>query len=101
MTGSTFFKDRKIKTQQKIIDDLQIENKQLKEELIKLQNQYDIDKQEILIVQKQKEEYKNLLEQLKEAQREYKELIQEVSVLKTQYDKKMKNFLKEIKKASK
>lgn len=105
MKEVTIFKDRKIKTQQKIIDNLKAENSALKEELDLLKveleleknipkDTYESAKKLITETQLKKSEYEKLIEQAKNAKQEYDKLSKELKELKAQYNKEMKKFFK-------
>lgn len=100
MANTTFFKDRKIKNQQKTIERLQAENRQLKEKFTLLKDEYEDAKQVIDVAQIAKDEYEELIIQTKETKQRYEQLVREVEVLKAQYNKKMNNFIKELRRES-
>lgn len=108
MKEVTIFKDRKIKTQQQIIDGLKEENQKLKEELELCQAElefeinlphdgYESAKKLIIETQEKKAEYEKLIEQAKKAKQKYEKLTQEMKELKVQYTKEMKSFFRGVK----
>ena len=102
------FKDQKIKTQQKIIENLKSENQSLKEELetIKLELElekntpkqgYNTAKELMADLIKKKELYEELLKNTKIIMANYKEKEKEMNELKIKFHKEMKNLIKDIK----
>lgn len=106
------FKDQKIKTQQKIIEKLKLENQSLKEELetVKLELElekntpkqgYDTAKELMADLVKKKELYENLIEETKDIMQTYKAKEKEINELKVKFHKEMKNLLKDIRNTTK
>lgn len=101
-------KDKKIKIQQCIIEDLKAENKKLTEELELLKadlefeknfknKEYDTAKDLIVELNKEKAIYEDLIQKANLARDKYKEKEKEINELKVKYSKEMKNLLKDIK----
>lgn len=104
--------EKKVKLQQKIIDDLQHEKETLKEENDKLSVDLELEKilpkeayervtQLINELEDRKSEYEALIENVKEIQSEYKDKLKEIKTLRTRYKKDMDSVLKSINRSSK
>ena len=98
----------KIKTQQKIIEKLQSENKSLKEELetIKLELElekntpkqcYKTTKKLMTNLTEKKELYEKLIEETKAIMKNYKDKEKEMNELKVKFNKEMKTLIEDIK----
>lgn len=92
-------KEKKIKIQQDIIEELEQEIARLKEENASLKDQLNLPKQgyekakEMIIrLEQREEEYNRLISELKEMQSICKNKIQEVSDLKKDYKKALKSL---------
>lgn len=104
--------EKKVKLQQKIIDDLQQEKDTLKEENDRLsvdlelekilpKEAYERVKQLINEFEDRKSEYEALIENVKKIQSEYKDRLKEIKTLRTKYKKDMDSVLKSINKSAK
>ena len=105
-------KDRKIELQQKIINELQEENKRITEENEELKEQlefekikpregYEETKELIVQLEKSKEEYEELIVGLKEKQRICDNQLVALKGLKVEYKKRMGELIKEFSKVKK
>ena len=101
--------EKRVKIQQSIIEDLKAENKRLKEELCLVKdelefertfkdNESDSVKDLMIELKKEKLIYKDLIQKANLAKNEYKEKTKELNELKIQFNKEMKNIIKQIKK---
>ena len=104
--------DKKVKIQQRIIEDLQKSNETLEQENLRLSDELELEKllpnegyekakQLICELEDKKIEYEKLIEETKKIQEECKLKIQEVKELKKKYSKDMKAVLKQITKSAK
>lgn len=104
--------EKKVKLQQKIIDDLQQEKDTLKEENNRLsvdlelekilpKEAYERVKHLINELEDRKSEYETLIENVKEIQSEYKDGLKEIKTLRAKYKKDMDSVLKSINKSAK
>ena len=104
--------DKKVKVQQRIIEDLQKSNEALEKENLRLSDELELEKllpkegyekakKLICDLEDRKTEYEQLIIETKSIQSEYKEKIREINELKKKYKKDMKSVLKEITKSAK
>lgn len=104
--------EKKVKLQQKIIDDLQQVKDTLREENDKLSVDLELEKilpkeayervtQLINELEDRKSEYEALIENVKEIQSEYKDKLKEIKTLRTKYKKDMDSVLKSINRSAK
>jgi DNA repair exonuclease SbcCD ATPase subunit len=104
--------DKKIKIQQRMIEELRAKNESLKAEnekmLVELELEKVSHKEEhervsklIAQLEKKKEEYTETIENVKKLQSEYKDKIKEITELKKAYKKEMNSTMNTIKKSAK
>lgn len=103
--------EKKVKIQQKIIEDLQRDKDILEQENIRLSDELELEKvipregyekAKALMVEleNKKKEYEDLIKETKAIRDEYKEKIKEIKELKVKYKKDMQSAMKQISKSA-
>jgi peptidoglycan hydrolase CwlO-like protein len=104
--------EKKVKIQQKIIEDLQRDKYLLEQENVRLSDELELEKvipregyekaKALMIeLETKKQEYEDLIKETKAIRDEYKEKIKEIKELKVKYKKDMQSAVKQISKSAK
>ena len=104
--------EKKVKVQQRIIEDLQNSKETLEAENLRLSDELELEKllpkegyerakKLIYDLENRKAEYEKLIVEVKNIQSEYKKKIKEINDLKKKYRKEMQSVIKDIKGSAK